>query len=156
YPDALAEARTHRLDDCFLGGEVHGKKTHLAFRTLELRALLRHQQPLDEMLGVLCINLLDARDLAQIRPHTEYHPRASFMTVRISRTAWSRPMKIARETSAWPMLSSTICGRAATGPTLCAFRPWPACTMRPSFSACSAATFSRSSSFAMPSPSAFA
>ena len=117
-PDAVRETRAHGLDDGFLGGEPHGDESLGPLRPAELRTLGRHEQAVDEMIAKPPQDLLDARGLEHVDADAEDHRRAPIMSAFMSRTAASRPVKMARAMMQWPMLSSTISEMAATGPTL--------------------------------------
>src|SRR5262249_6232279 len=117
-PHAVREARAHRLDDRLLGGEAHGEKTPGAGGARQLRPLLRHQQVLDEAGTEALEGLRDARGLEHVDADAEDHPRASVISLFISRIADGSPTNSACATIACPMLSSTISRTAATGCTL--------------------------------------
>ena len=114
----MRKARAHGLDDGLLRGESHGDESLRAPGARKLRAFRRHEQPLDEVITKPCQSLLDASGFEYIDADAENHRRAPFMRDFMSRTAASRPVKMARAMMQWPMLSSTISGIAATGATL--------------------------------------
>ena len=108
-----------RLDDGLLGGETHGEKALGALRFGKLRAFRRHEQAVDEMLAVLARRRFLTRAASSTStPMPKIIARAPSISAFMSRTAASRPVKIARAMMQWPMLSSTISGIAATGCTL--------------------------------------
>jgi hypothetical protein len=106
------------LHDGLLGREAHGEKALFSFGFAELLALLRQQQPVEEVLAEPVVHLLDARGFEHVDADPEDHRRAPCISTFMSRTAASRPVKMARPMMQWPMLSSTISGIAATGITL--------------------------------------
>ena len=103
-----ANPGAHRLDDGLLGGKTHRQKPLGSPCFAELLAFGRHQQPLDEAIAVLVVEPLHARGLEHVDADAEDHRRAPSIRAFMSRTARSRPIKIARATMQWPMLSSTI------------------------------------------------
>jgi hypothetical protein len=117
-PDAMGEPRAQRLDDRLFRGEAHREKAVDTLGFGELRTLGGQQQPRDEMLAVFLVDLPDPGGLEHVDADAEDHRRAPVMSAFMSRTARSRPVKIARAMMQWPMLSSTISGMAATGCTL--------------------------------------
>ncbi len=114
----MREARAHGLDDGLLGRETHRQKPFGSPRFAQLRALGRHQQAFDEMVAVLVVELLDASGFEHVDADAEDHRRAPSISAFMSPTARSSPVKMARATMQWPMLSSTISAIAATGITL--------------------------------------
>ena len=73
----------------------------------------------DEALAEARQRLLDALDVAEVAADADDHrrrsadARPSAIAMRIAFTASARPTKIASPMRKWPMLSSTICGKAA-------------------------------------------
>ena len=106
-----------RLDDRFLGGKAHGEKALRPLRELQLRPLRgssrcsMKREP--KRSSVAC----DALGLEHVHADAKDHARAASISAFISRTARARPTNSARAMMAWPMLSSTISGSAATGCT---------------------------------------
>ncbi len=117
-PDAVREARAHRLDDRLLGCKSHGDESLRPLRECELHALLWHQEMVGKAVtkALECMN--DAFRLEHINPDAKDHARAAAISAFMSRTAISSPSNTARAMIACPMLSSTISRIAATGWTL--------------------------------------
>ena len=109
-PDAVGEARAHRLDDRLLGGEAHREEALGALGPRQLRELGRHQQPLGETRAEARMHLVHPVRLQHVDPDAVDHRRAASINDFISRTAGSRPVNTARATIAWPMFNSSICG----------------------------------------------
>ena len=114
----MGKARAHGLDHRFLGGETHRDEPLWPRGARQLRPLVRHQQPVDEVIAETRQRALDARELQDVDADAVDHPRARCICARISRTAAASPSNTAWAMMAWPMLSSVISGVAATGPTL--------------------------------------
>jgi len=101
----MREARAHALDDGFLGGKTHGKKSHRPRRALELRSFLGQQQMSDETFAVLLIHAFDAINLQNIDADAENHEilaPAAALALRIkafiSPTALANPSMMERAT----------------------------------------------------------
>src|SRR6056297_826998 len=119
YPHAVGEAGAERLHHCLLGRETHGQEAHRPLVAAEQLGFPRHQQAAHEMLAETLVGIGDTGDLYDVRADAEYQePRAPCITSRIRATAGPSPSMTARAMMAWPMLSSTISGMAATGSTL--------------------------------------
>ena len=129
---AGGEPRAERLGASLLGGEAPGvalgaggppvaarrspsvktrwvKRSPCRSRVRAIRRMSQRSEPIPTIMGAAPRSIAD----------------------RMSRTAWASPTKIASAISAWPIFSSRICGRAATGPTLPRVSPWPAWISRP-------------------------
>src|SRR5688500_12084842 len=118
-PHPVPESRAQRLRDRLLGREPHGEKSGRAAAGIEQPTLLGHQQAIHELLAEALVRRLDALDLDEVGADSKYHARrAPTMSRFISATAGPNPLMTARETMAWPMLSSTSSGIEATGCTL--------------------------------------
>ena len=89
-----------------------------------LRALLGHQQMLDDAHAEARMRLMHALRLQHVDADAEDHAepgecvRAASIRLFISRTAAASPSNSARAMIAWPMLSSSTWAIAATGATL--------------------------------------
>ena len=97
-PHAVREPGTQRLDDRLLGRETQCEKAHRARlgrgrADVERRALLRHQQPLDEVHAVPAVGRLDPLDAQHVGADAmDQDRRASTISRFISATAGPSPL----------------------------------------------------------------
>src|SRR6185437_8325574 len=86
------------------------------------RPLLRGEDAVEKPLTKARDGLLDATDVDEVSADAEDHvlspPRPASMAARIRAIASASPMKIASPTRKCPILSSTMVGIAAIGPTV--------------------------------------
>ena len=112
-----------------LGGEAPGIGWRAGGAAVAPRPLALGVDAVGEAVPEALDGLLDAPNVAEIGPDPEDHAgtcaRPSSMAARMARTASSRPKKIASPIREWPILSSTICGIAATGADRVEGKPVP-------------------------------
>src|SRR5947208_14341070 len=96
---------------CFLGRESGRKMARGKFHRHAVSNFALGKNPFHETFAKTIERVLNALDLDHVHANAEHaHPVYFSMSASISRTAFSQPTKIARETMACPMLSSVKCG----------------------------------------------
>src|SRR5258708_8382229 len=163
---AGAKPGAKRLRASFLGGIALGIAGGPVGPPVGFAALDVGEDAIEEPLAEPLDHPLDARDVDEVAADAEDHmvvtiiasqtaqalfwpwlsARTLSISARIRLIALSRPLKIASPTRKWPILSSTMAGIAATGPTVSKLSPWPAWHSSPRSAACAAASTMRCSS----------
>src|SRR5271166_312401 len=117
--DAAPEAGAERLGAGLLGRKPLGVGGRARRAPVRLPPLGLGEAAADEALAVSRERLFDAADVAKVAADAKDHCRPSAtarpasIAARMHFTLSARPTKIASPIRKWPMLSSTICGRAA-------------------------------------------
>src|SRR5579864_2763873 len=151
-PHAGAHAGAERLGAGLLGGKALGIGLDPVAPLFGAGALVRREDAVDEAVAVALDHLGDAAHIGNVGADAENHRmipslrRPRSIAARILRTTASRPSKIASPIRKWPILSSTISGKAAIRSAVTKSRPWPAWTSRPALLASAAPRTMRSNS----------
>src|SRR5258708_2079587 len=163
---AVAKSRAKRLRTGFLGGIALGIAGGAVGPRVRFAALDISEDAIEEPRAEPLNHPLDTRDIDEVAADAEDHvvttiiasqtaqalfwpwlsARTLSIRARMRLIALSKPLKIASPTRKWPILSSTIVGIAATGPTVSKLSPCPAWHSSPTAAACAAASTTRCNS----------